>query len=408
VKRLFWRILGICSIAANATAGLAQGYYAQPGPMPSGDLIQRLDGTLESIGGPGQPIMSGNGGLANDITQEIPPTCSSSADIRPGYWFLDVEFAELHRFNGVKNTPIRRVLAQDIFGPPTEGMTFAAKGFDLAPGTRITLGRYLDSCEGSDWDRSFELTFWGLFQFETSSRIDGITNNAINTPYSNTVGGFNNADFQTAQYRSDLNSYEWNFRWTHHMQRDQLVLSPNGEWHKQCTPGMVPSIILGVRWVALDEDFVWQSRINSLPLDQYRGDYTVNTKNDMIGVQLGGELTEQHCNWNWGVKVKGGIYANYCEQSSIVIVNDPRTNLFAPNRNEHVSAVDAALMGEIGLFMNYALTDHINFKAGYDFIFLTGLAQAADQVYFDNQPVRVIHQAYQFYNGGTLGLEITW
>ena len=402
MRNTAFRLLILTGLVAFAIGRPATAGEPEYVPTPTGDLAQRLDGTLQNLGGNSEVY---------DEAQPAEgfPTCSTADSVRPGGWFLDGGFEVLHRMKGTSINYI--ALGQDnslqSVNTTLPAITFADREFGLAPGARATLGRYIDS-SCSEWDRNLEFSFLGGFNFDTKSELDSLFAHQIFSPGATFLGGFNGADSFKTNYRSTFNSFEWDIRFTEDLPRDRMVMTPDGNWHREMNEEHVVSFLFGFRWMNIQEDFSLQSRRNDQDFATFHGDYDIHTKNDMLGVQMGGELIEQHNRWNWGVNAKGGIYANFLAQSSTISTADPNTNLLLVNRNEHSSNTIAAFEGEIGLYGNYQLTRCCTFHAGYDFIFLRGLASAPDQFHFNDSRTNVVYGAYQFLTGGNLGFEVAW
>jgi len=123
---------------------------------------------------------------------------------------------------------------------------------------------------------------------------------------------FNNATQQDFSYRSTMNNFELNGRFTPRGDPDRLVLHPDGRWQRQCQPGTYMSYLYGIRYMQVDETFtfhsvgqgqfgedVTQSAQNAV------GDYDIVAHNDMLGLQVGADMTFRHCRWTVGPRVEG-------------------------------------------------------------------------------------------------------
>lgn len=410
---MVWRFLATIVVVGSWLTLTASAREPELIPIPSGGIEERLDGALGSLGTQPSPLTrDGQYTLEGPISQEpLPdesvPTCSTADNLR-GSWFVDSDLMVLHRLRAPKSSNTNRALGEDLTIPTQiTYITAADTEFNLAAGSRITLGHFIDS-ECCPWDRDLEFSFMGFFDFNTNTRLKGLAPHSIFTPIANYVGGFNGADVQTTSYRSTFNSYEWNYRFTKDLPQDRLVMNPDGNWHREINKGHVLSFLMGVRWISFNEDFEWLSRRNDQTVDVYRGDYNIHTKNDFVGVQIGGDLTDHHENWNWGTSLKGGMYADIASQTSDVLFRDPSASLLSVDRHERASKTIAAFEGEVGLFGNYHFNERWTLHAGYDFMFIRGLADATNQLHFDNRPTAVVVGSYQILTGGSLGLEFNW
>lgn len=196
--------------------------------------------------------------------------------------------------------------------------------------------------------------------------------------------------------------------------------------------------------------------------DLIRGAYVVRTNNDMLGIHFGTELIEKYDEWSWGFRGKIGGLANFVQRRSNVTgvnreamidtVDVQRTDgmgnpLFldnlgnlttSPTRPDGMGGTidnDVALLqtittttqsgvissasmnssdefftfdAEVGLFATYQLRPNLHFKAGYDFIFLTGVALASENMEFVNGFPMLNPRGSIVMHGGSVGFETTW
>lgn len=83
----------------------------------------------------------------------------------------------------------------------------------------------------------------------------------------------------------------------------------------------------------------------------------------------------------------------------------PGTPLFTPvNQRDN----NTALLGEIGLFGVYQLTDAIAIRAGYQLMWLDGVALASEQVQTTNFATGTDVQGDVFFHGALIGVEARW
>ncbi|HZZ73180.1 MAG TPA: hypothetical protein VFE24_13070, partial [Pirellulales bacterium] len=203
---------------AGGAAGFCQAVAAaepEVVPTPSGDLANRLDGTFQSL----VPDDS----ITQQYQQECPaPVCSTADNYRPGSWFIDAGFEVLHRTKYVGQHSA--IFGEDTtlanFNGVVPTVTFANREFPLAPGARFTIGHYLDS-SCSEWDRNFEFTFLGLFEFDNHTTLTSLGAEQIFVPGFSFLGGFNAADTFATNFHTSFNSFEWNIRFTEDLPRDR-------------------------------------------------------------------------------------------------------------------------------------------------------------------------------------------
>ena len=129
-----------------------------------------------------------------------------------------------------------------------------------------------------------------------------------------------------------------------------------------------------------------------------------------MGLQIGADLTFRQCRWAWGIESKLGPYINYANQTSYinaaVIDGTPH-----PAFNERLGAnkYQAALIGEVGFQATYKFRPNLMGRAAYDFMWITGVALAPEQIQFVATPVpRINNNGMIFAQGVSLGLEWLW
>ena len=258
-------------------------------------------------------------------------------------------------------------------------------------------------------------------------------------PHKDPTGGFNRADTHTMRYESNINSFELNNRIRPRTRADRLVLHPNGRWRRECQPGRYASWIFGFRVLSIDEAFEWHSRgviqtftyvpadpeppetvprdIGTFEPDQQfpiSGDYWIRTRNDLVGLQIGGDYMMRRCKWNYGVRWKAGPFINFSDQQSRILINavgDPFVPADRQVRDIPLAArkTGAALMFELGFVGTYKCRPDLMLRASYDFMWVSGLALAPEQLRFEDDPPSVVNDnGHLYYHGLSLGLEYIW
>ena len=295
-------------------------------------------------------------------------------------------------------------------------------GFDTAAGYTATIGHYLGR-DTDNRDQFVEFTYWGMNAWSDSQTVNGYrittlggASGSLYSPFELWVEGFNGADEHTIWYKSQMNNYEVNVRLRPRGREDRLVLHPNGRWRRECQPGDYTSYLIGLRVLSIDERFCFHSKaryeLSGLPpkVRTVYGDYDIDTHNDLFGFQIGGDYIHRQCKWQWGFRGKTGLFVNFADQNSRIVTSgnlDP----FAINLNETIYARRDAvsLLAEIGFVGNYKIRPNIIVSAGYDLMWITGLALAPEQLTFDTTPVEEINKNGHIYSHGlTLELEWTW
>jgi len=347
---------------------------------------------------------------------------------------------------------------------PRAIMTTRDAGFDVAAGYAATVGRYLGrDTENRDW--FLEFYYWGLNDWRESRAVTGerLTDNTgtvlpviatfgslnsgfdpasgapsisfpfgltiptttFNSPVAHSillrVGGFNRADEHRIAYQSGIHNYELNLRIRPRAELGRLVLHPNGRWRRESRPGRHFSYLFGVRVMSLDERFDWRSTglINThdpttgalLASAPVSAEYLVRTYNDLVGLQVGADLTYRKRNYTCGVRVKASPCINFASQVSQVVTNaadDPYATIPLNYRTSHARDV-VTFIGEVGFVGTYRLRPNFTLRASYDFMWVTGLALASEQIAFQTDPPDALDTyGVNFYQGLSLGFEWLW
>lgn len=180
------------------------------------------------------------------------------------------------------------------------------------------------------------------------------------------AGGFDDTDrsfIHTIQYSSELHNGEVNYRRRYVTPFQAL----QGSW------------LGGIRYFDLDERFVFDatgSNDNTFTFDQLRfADYEVQTRNQMTGVQIGGDL--------WltlvpglaiGAETKGGIFGNHAESESQFTSNS------IPGAREFLQTGQTAYLAELTASAVYRLTYSWSVRASYNLLYVDNVALAPENV----------------------------
>ena len=326
-----------------------------------------------------------------------------------GIWYIQQDITFMHRSKPRASALSGRV---EVFGVNTvftEFLTTQTSVLRTAPGARITLGHHLGR-DDLKRDHNIEFTFLGLFEWDGSAQLNSrpASNGDQVTPTQDTnYPGFANALFHRQQYQANMNSYELNYRIRQRPKRDQLIMSPEGTFTREVAPTMVPTYLLGIRYIQTNEQFAFLSR--GVDPGTLSGDYLVSTQNDMFGIQVGVDMTHQRNWWNVGFKSRVGGFVNYAESIADVTVIDNSFVTLPGDRHER--ATDQALMflGELGLFANWQLRSNMVVRVSWDVLYMQGMALAPEQITFNpSDPPRINVTGFTITQGLSLGFEINW
>lgn len=355
-----------------------------------GNEQEYLDHDPDEIGPPAYPYSSGNWW-------------------RNGCWYADVDFVVWNRSQpfsrvlGVDATPVGVIFRNTLNKHGTQ--------LPVEPGGRGTLGYVFDR-DFDNRDHSIEVTYLGFNNWDGVDSLKSQNGQTLRVPESPAFPGFNLADTYTTTYRSSLQSFEVDYRIRNRPGRDRMIMGPDGFWSRQFTPGCTQSLLVGFRGISEQENFHWIAERNNISPSDFGGDFLVNTKNWLFGVQVGGDFMNVHDHWYWGLKGDTGIYCNFSDGFERIHGIDPNATTPEEFLQSHATNQTAGYLGELSFMVGYNLSDHMMVHAGWDLALLGGLAIAPDQVSFatylaDKSPF-VNTGGVIFYNGLSLGLEGYW
>ena len=168
-------------------------------------------------------------------------------------------------------------------------------------------------------------------------------------------------------------------------------------------------MLAGFRWVNLHEHL--QGALEPPTVSWEPPFWNATTTNNLYGFQIGadGKIFERG-RFSIDGLVKTGIFDDDAEQTTAVSV------IFKRVRSASASTNHAAFVGETGLQCKYQVTERLLLRAGYEVIWLQGVALAPAQVqetYITASPIAVQALGVNcnsgvFYHGATAGLEYSF
>ncbi len=384
--------------------------------------MQELNAAVDAADVLDVSAMPANRLLEELILDEMPYPASSGSWFNDGRWYASGESLWLDR-----SRAYRRTIAIDtaLLPPPPYDpsnidnyplrYTTVAKPFNVAPGARATIGRYF----GRDYlnrDRSFEFTYYGGMTYEQTDGWnalgDSAGDNTLVTPLALKVPGYNGAGFYTTTFNSDFNSYEWNFKLRRRLGRDKMVMMPNGDWSRHSERAFLPAGFIGVRLANVNEDFFWQSGRQAVPFSDFGGLYEVHTENWLLGMNFGGELISQNEFFWWGVRGRAAPCLSFASETQSNLSNntiDPNYAQGSQSWTDSDTLTGPAFLGDLSLMAGFNLTPNLSFKAGYEFLWVAGIATATRQFNLDQRRQDPIDAGGQtFFQGLSFGFEGTW
>ncbi len=245
--------------------------------------------------------------------------------------------------------------------------------FRWEPGFRLSAGRSFDN------NKAFEITYFELQDLNDSLGRTGAGN--IAWPWSvGTTVDFQDADFASASYASDLHNLEFNLR-------SQV----KDAW----------SVLAGLRYVSIDEQFRGVS--NNLDGDGLSSVYNTDTENDLFGIQVGTNnrfaLLED---LTLDVDTAAGLFVNSAWQQTFATDEGAVWRQTGDRRNK------TAFVGELRLNGVYALSENVGLRVGYQLLWVAGIALAPEQLDYSNNAFSatdVSVNGKSLYQGFNIGFE---
>jgi hypothetical protein len=295
---------------------------------------------------------------------------------------------------------VPRFAGQPIVVDPNAGTTLLSTS-DLDsffnPGLQATVG--IGLCGG----RAVEFDYFGLFGGNASAVAIRPDANAFLTFPGNLAGNvFVDMDRVELDYSSQLHSFAVNFLCCCGC-CDQCLDSCG------CSVARSQAFtwFAGFRYLSLDEDLdiAAQRTVGGAVED---GTYNLRTSNDLYGAQLGARLRRTRGRFGWDATGYGGIFGSDAQQTQSV-TDFPN---FPLRPTVSSSKTGVAFVGGANLSALYLLTDIWNLRAGYNVIWIEGVALAPDQLDFNFAAAdgggRLNNGGGLFLHGVNVGLEARW
>ena len=344
---------------------------------------------------------------------EMPFEASSGRWFWSGGWYGGVESMWMDRSRNNNEVVVQDV---DVVAPGRRRINYQAYGqpFDLAPGARITLGRSLGP-DDAGRDRALEFMYYGGMQWADNDGWNAETDGVLVTPLNYNAPGFNGGDRYTTSLTSDFNSWEFNYKIRRRLGRDQMIMSPGGDWTRHAERGFLPGLIVGVRLAHLNEFWNMQSsQVNPSPTPpaEFGGTYDITATNWLLGMNFGSELISQNEFFYWGLRGRIAPAINFASthQQGTGINTDPTIEpQGVTDTMESGSQTGAGFLGDLTILLGWNITPNFSLQAGYDFLWVAGMATATRQFSLNNRQFEDIDAGGQtFYQGLSFGFYGSW
>jgi hypothetical protein len=394
-------------------------------PGPVGSVLSESDVPVLSAGDGSMVVepprildvssRGADGMLLDDFElDEMPFEASSGQWFNDGGWYYSAESLWLSRSRN------QRVVIGEEPNPDPESRlrllkyTTVSEPFNVSPGARVTLGRNLGR-DYLDRDRSVEFVYYGGLNAAGKNGFNSLTSvPTLVSPLARLAAGFNFANTYNTTLSSDFNSMEINYKLARRLGRDQLVMSPAGNWTKHAERGFLPALILGVRVANENENFSFTSRRLGVAPSVYGGDYTIATQNWLFGLNLGGELISRNEFYYWGLRGRAAPCLSWAadQQRALGVntTNFPVSGGQTPTNFAYAaSGFGPGFIGDLTLLAGWNIKPNLSLQIGYDFLWIAGIATATRQFNLDNRDQYPLDAGGQvLYNGVSFGLNGSW
>ena len=299
-----------------------------------------------------QSAMTGNGEGSLPSSPETAVEPSQGAGLpdlgfgQPRYrpqWTATAEFIILDRIGSAAYPLVSTVPASQS---PSDPGTEVLNARDLHQG--FSGGPRLDLIHHGDQDSDLEVVY---FQIDGWDGYRGIGPTPDDWLVMKAPGGF-------LQTQDDKVTQK--MAWGYASRLDNAEVNVRGNLSGRVT------VLAGFRWVNLSEDLVG---ILTPPTEYGKGSFwDAQTKNNLYGFQIGmdAKLLERN-RFSVGSVLKAGIFDNHVEEATSV-------RMARIQYGESTSTDHVAFVGEIGVQCKYQVTQRISLKAGYEVIWLQGVA----------------------------------
>jgi hypothetical protein len=168
------------------------------------------------------------------------------------------------------------------------------------------------------------------------------------------------------------------------------------------------TVLAGFRWAKLSEDLQ-----GTMPTQRLVPFWDTTTNNNLYGLQIGGEWKMlNRSRFSIDGLMKAGIFDNNAEETGTV-------SIYRALYSESASTDHAAFLGQVGLRCKYQVTERLLLKAGYEALWLEGVALAPAQIsrtMSHGVPVTDVYvqslgvdsSSGAFFHGATAGLEFAF
>jgi hypothetical protein len=365
------------------------------------------------------------------LLRQIAPIESTGTWLRRGFWYAEADAVIYNRLWARKD---KRFAAEDrnVTRGPVDNNNLGFNPIFLntnrililngaLPGedadVRATLGNFLFR-DSHNRDHTVEFTAMGGANWEQRRTMSSVDPNGLFVPFF--IAGHNRtfngavdpatglapagsgSSSQAIDYASDLSSFEFNYRVRGRLGHDQLVMDPNGCWHRAADAGFEREYLVGLRFLKLDESLDWRAKDIGTPGAD--GTYLIDTENNLFGFQMGTGTTFQAPRWSIGGTAKGGVFLN----SALGLTHLDFTADDTGDADLRLRENQLSFVGEFRLQGRYHILPNVSVRAAYEMMLITSAALAPHQATFTTDTSYLNTTGNPFYHGASFGFETYW
>ena len=310
------------------------------------------------------------------------------------------------------------IIVSQTFGSNTTPTLLSTSDLDMNfdPGLQATVGMRLCGC----WALEFE--YFGLFGGNASAGTVRPVGGFITFPTGAFGNVFANMSAVQVNYSSSVQSFAVNLPCCCGCCDECCDECGCGQVGDECSCGKVGNRcgcgqvgyrsfewFAGFRYLNISQRLGILAQAVAFPSASLEeGTYDISTTNNLFGAQLGARLRRLWGRFGWEATGMAGVFGN-AEQETQSVTDFPN---FPLRPTVSTSGGEVAFVGEINLSALYRLTDVWILKAGYNLMWIDGLALAPDQLDFN---FATSPSGNQLQNGGAMflqgvnvGLEARW
>ncbi len=265
--------------------------------------------------------------------------------------------------------------------------------FAMAPGLRAVYGRHGPCALG------WEVGYVGIYGM-VAQQLAGSTGTLETPPLlSNDLADFRNAAIAAVKYTSVFDSAEANLLLTRQNWKAARV---SAYAHDDSTRVITWDWLAGFRWAGLTE-------AAELTMTQPGGladTYAVRTNNNLFAGQLGFKGRFDWGLWALDGWLKAGLAGTAVSQAQAPILEASSGDVYRPGR--FARTADVGGIFDIDIAVSRRIAENWAIRAGWNSIWLTGVALATNQFDFSNTRTGVADSGTFWVNGVTLGVEGRW